>query len=593
MSIRIDVIPNQYGTRAVLLRRTWCEGRRVRHKTVANLSDLDPAVVDGFRAVLRGGIVLDDPRKAFAIRRALPHGHAAAVLGTMKRLGFRRLIGRRTERSRDLALAAVAARILDPASKLATARALDPETASTSLGTLLKLGAVTGNEMLAMLDWLLERQPWIERSLANRHLKGGNTLILYDVSSSYLEGRCCPLAAFGHNRDGKKGKMQVTYGLLCAADGCPVAVEVFAGNAGDPSTVAGQVDKVRKRFGIERVALVGDRGMLTTARIRGDLEPAGLDWISALRTGDIRKLLRSSGPGAPAPLEPEALVPDAVAEITGPDFPGERLMVCLNPRLREERRRKREELLEATEETLAAIAAAAARRKPGSANRDQAMKALGREANRRKMEKHFDIDVHDAGMDWARNRGRIEAEARLDGIYVIRTSLDAASLGPETAVEAYKSLAQVERAFLAMKTSRLRIRPVHVYSEDHVRAHVFLCMLAYHVEWHMRRRLAPLLFEDDDREGARAQRSSPVEKAEVSESAKAKADTKRTPDGLPVHSFTTLLSDLATLTLNHASIPGRPDSRFLLASEPTELQARAFALLGMDTDRDAYISVTA
>ena len=593
MSIRIDVIPNQYGTRAVLLRRTWCEGRRVRHKTVANLSDLDPAVVDGFRAVLRGGIVLDDPRKAFAIRRALPHGHAAAVLGTMKRLGFRRLIGRRTERSRDLALAAVAARILDPASKLATARALDPETASTSLGTLLKLGAVTGNEMLAMLDWLLERQPWIERSLANRHLKGGNTLILYDVSSSYLEGRCCPLAAFGHNRDGKKGKMQVTYGLLCAADGCPVAVEVFAGNAGDPSTVAGQVDKVRKRFGIERVALVGDRGMLTTARIRGDLEPAGLDWISALRTGDIRKLLRSSGPGAPAPLEPEALVPDAVAEITGPDFPGERLMVCLNPRLREERRRKREELLEATEKTLAAIAAAAARRKPGPANRDQAMKAIGREANRRKMEKHFEIAVTDDGVSWSRREERIAEEARLDGIYVIRTSLESASLGAEAAVEAYKSLASVERAFLVMKASRLRIRPVHVYSEDHVRAHVFLCMLAYHVEWHMRRRLAPILFEDDDREGARAQRNSPVEKAEVSESAKAKADTKRTPDGLPVHSFTTLLSDLGTLTLNHACLPGRPDSRFLLASEPTELQARAFELLGMDPDRDAYISVTA
>ena len=290
---------------------------------------------------------------------------------------------------------------------------------------------------------------------------------------------------------------------------------------------------------------------------------------------------------------PEALVPDAVAEITGPDFPGERLMVCLNPRLREERRRKREDLLEATERTLANIAAAAARRKPGPANRDQAMKAIGREANRRKMEKHFEIAVTDDGVSWSRREGRIAEEARLDGIYVIRTSLESASLGAEAAVEAYKSLASVERAFLTMKASRLRIRPVHVYSEDHVRAHVFLCMLAYHVEWHMRRRLAPILFEDDDREGARARRSSPVEKAEVSESAKAKADTKRTPDGLPVHSFTTLLSDLGTLTLNHASIPGRPDSRFLLASEPTELQARAFELLGMDPDRDAYISVTA
>ena len=593
MSIRIDVIPNQYGTRAVLLRKTWCEGRRVRHRTIGNLSDLDPAVIDGFRAVLKGGIVLDDPGQAFTIHRALPHGHVAAVLGTMKRLGFRRLLGRRKERHRELALAAVAARIIHPASKLATARALDPETASTSLGALLRLGPVTGNEMLDMLDWLLARQPWIERSLANRHLKDGRTLILYDVSSSYLEGRCCPLAAFGHNRDGKKGRQQITYGLLCAADGCPVAVEVFAGNTSDPATLASQVHKVRKRFGIDRVALVGDRGMLTTARIREDLKPAGLDWISALQTQDIRKLLQSPDEGAPAPLEPEALAPDAVAEITGPDFPGERLMVCLNPRLREERRRKREDLLQATERTLADIAAAAARRKPGPANRDRTIKALGRDANRRKVEKHFDITVHDAGMDWERNPDRIRAEASLDGIYIVRTSLEPAAMGAHAAVEAYKSLAGVERAFRTMKTSRLRIRPVHVYSEDHVRAHVFLCMLAFHVEWHMRRDLAPILFEDDDREAARAQRGSPVEPAEVSDRAKGKADTKRTRDGLPVHSFSTLLADLGTLTLNHASLPERPDSRFLLASDPTALQARAFELLGMDPNQDAYISVTA
>ena len=580
------LIPNRSSPPAILLREAWREGKRIRRRTVANLSKMPPALVDAIRAALDGGVVFPSLDAAVAIRRSRPHGHVAAVLGTLRSLGLVRVMGRKAGRMRDLAVAAVVARIIDPASKLATARALDPETASTSLGTLLKLGAVTGNEMLDMLDWLLERQPWIERSLANRHLKGGNTLILYDVSSSYLEGRCCPLAAFGHNRDGKRGKMQVTYGLLCAADGCPVAVEVFAGNASDPSTVSGQVDKVRKRFGIERVALAGDRGMLTTARIREDLEPAGLDWISALRTGDIRKLLKAAGPGVPAPLDPEALVPDAVAEITGPDFPGERLMVCLNPRLREERRRKREELLEATEKALEAIAAAAARRKPGPANRDQAMKAIGREANRRKMEKHFEIAVTDGGVSWSRREGRIAEEARLDGIYVIRTSLESASLGAEAAVEAYKSLASVERAFLTMKASRLRIRPVHVYSEDHVRAHVFLCMLAYHVEWHMRRRLAPILFEDDDREGARAQRSSPMEKAEVSESAKAKADTKRTPDGLPVHSFTTLLADLATLTLNEVTLPGSPDHAFPLMAKPTELQSRAFELLDIDPAKD-------
>ena len=586
MALSVDVIPNRSSPPAILLREAWRDGRRIRRRTLANLSKMPPALVDAIRAALAGGVVFASLDAAVTIRRSRPHGHVAAILGTLRRIGLVRVLGRKAERRRDLAVAAIAARIIHPASKLATARALDPETASTSLGAMLTLGPVTGNEMLDMLDWLLARQPWIERSLANRHLEGGSTLILYDVSSSYLEGRCCPLAAFGHNRDGKKGKRQITYGLLCAGDGCPVAVEVFAGNAGDPSTVALQVDKVRTRFGIDRVALVGDRGMLTTARIHADLEPAGLDWISALRTGDIRKLLRSPDRGAPAPLEPEVLVPDAVAEITGPDFPGERLMVCLNPRLRAERRRKREELLQATERTLAGIAAAAARRKPGPANRDRMIKALGRKANRRKVEKHFDITVHDAGMDWERNPDRIAAEARLDGVYVIRTSLDPAALGPEAAVEAYKSLAGVEPAFLTMKTSRLRIRPVHVYSEDHVRAHVFLCMLAYHVEWHMRRRLAPILFEDDDREGARAQRSSPVEPAEVSDGAKARADTKRTPDGLPVLGFTTLLADLATLTLNEVTLPGSPDHAFPLLAKPTELQARAFELLEIDAIPD-------
>ncbi|MYG27663.1 MAG: IS1634 family transposase, partial [Boseongicola sp. SB0677_bin_26] len=497
MALSVDVIPNRSSPPAILLREAWREGKRIRRRTVANLSKMPPALVDAIRAALDGGVVFPSLDSAVAIRRSRPHGHVAAVLGTLRALGLVRVLGRKANRMRDLAVAAVVARIVDPASKLATARALDPETASTSLGAVLGLGPVTGNEMLDMLDWLLARQPWIERSLANRHLKGGNTLILYDVSSSYLEGRKCPLAAFGHNRDGKRGKMQVTCGLLCAADGCPVAVEVFPGNTSDPATVASQVDRVRKRFGIGRVAFVGDRGMLTTARIREDLEPAGLDWISALKTSDIRKLLREGADGAPAPLVPEALVPDAVAEVTGPDFPGERLMVCLNPRLREERARKREDLLKATEEALEAIAASV--RSGRLKGREAIDRRVGRDANRRKVGKHFEIDVTDGGISWRRREGRIAAEARLDGVYVIRTSLDSASLGPEAAVEAYKSLASVERAFLTMKASRLRIRPVHVYSEDHVRAHVFLCMLACHVEWHMRRRLAPILFEDDDR----------------------------------------------------------------------------------------------
>ena len=584
MALSVDIIPNRSSRPAILLREAWREGTRIRRRTLANLSKMPPELVDAVRAALKGGIVLPSLDDAAAIRRSLPHGHVAAILGTFRSLGMERILGRDASRMRSLAVAAVAARLIDPGSKLACARALSPETASSSLGPALSLGPVDGNEMLAMLDWLRGRQPWIERSLANRHLKGESTLILYDVSSSYLEGRCCPLAAFGHNRDGKKGKKQITYGLLCAANGCPAAVEVFPGNAGDPSTLASQIAKVRFRFGISRVAIVGDRGMITSARIREDLRPADLDWISALKTADIRKLLRTRGSGG-APLAPERLIPDAVAEIASPDFPGERLMVCLNPRLREERARKREELLRATEETLREIADAAARGKPGQANRDRALKALGRRANRRKVEKHFDVEVREDGASWSRNRGRIAAEARLDGIYVVRTSLPPDAIGSDDAVRAYKSLARVERAFRTLKTSRLEVRPVFVYSEEHVRAHVFLCMLAAHVEWHMRRRLAPILFEDDDPEGAKAKRASPVEAAKVSEKAKAKADSKKTADGLPVHSMQTLLADLATLTLNEVELPAIPERPLTIVSRPTKLQERAFGLLGIDPSK--------
>ncbi len=577
MAISVDIIPNRKSPPAVLLRRAWREGKRIRRETLANLSKVPPHITEGIDAMLRGGVFVRSLDDLVRIDRALPHGHAAAALGTMRSLGFERILGRRKSRMRGLAMAAAAARIIDPASKLATARALDPETASTSLGEQLGLGRVTGNEMLDMLDWLLERQPWIEKSLANRHLRGG-TLALYDVSSSWVEGRKCPLAAFGHSRDGKKGKMQITYGLVCSGDGTPVAVEVFSGNTADPDTVRGQAEKLLRRFRVENLALVGDRGMITSARIREDLIPLGLDWISALRSADIRKLAKR-GKNAPAALDPAGLAEDQVAETVSPDFPGERLLVCLNPRLREERARKREDLLRATEQTLAEIAAAAARRRPGPKNREMTAKALGRRGNRKKVEKHFNIEIRDGGMDWSRDAAKTAAEAALDGIYVVRTSLGKESIGGEAAVAAYKSLALVERAFRTMKTSGLRVRPFHVYNEGRVKAHVFLCMLAWHVERSMREKLAPILFEDDDREAARAGRSTPVEKAEVSESAKAKAASKQTPDGLPVHSFATLMADLGTLTLNDVSLPGRPGSAFRMAARPTALQKRAFELL--------------
>ncbi len=578
MSLRIDIIPNQYGTKAVLPRRTSCEGRRVIHETVANLTHIDPAIVDGFRAVLKGGIVIDSPEQAFTIRRAYPHGHAAAVIGTMEQLGFPRLPGRRKDRNRGPAMAAAAARIIGPASEPAAARALSPEAAASSLGTMLGTGPVEGNGILAVPDWLPARQPHIERSLARRRLNGG-TLVLHDASSSCLEGRCCPLGALGHSRGGRRGKLRIVHGPLCAADGCPVAVEVLPGNTADPATVAARVRKIRSRSGIGRVALVGDRGMLATARIRGDAEPAGFDWIPALGTDGIRRPLRKGPDGEPSPP-----VPDAVAEAAGPDFPGERLMTCMDPRLRDGRRRRREALLKATEQELERIRASV------RAGRLKARKLIdrrvGRDIDSRRAGGHFEVGTGKGSIPWRRREGRTAGEAQPDGVHAIRTSLDRASMG---AVGAYRSPAGVGRAFRNGRGD-LRIRPVHVHSADHVRAHVFLCMLALYVEWHMRRRLAPILSGDDGREGARARRGPPVEPAKVPASAEAKADTKRLPDGLPAHSFATLLAGPATLALNRASFPGRPDGRFPIAAEPTAVQKKAFRLLGLDAGKETCIS---
>ena len=361
-----------------------------------------------------------------------------------------------------------------------------------------------------------------------------------------------------------------------------MAVEVFAGNTADPATVSSQVARVRKRFRIKRVALVGDRGMLTTARIREDLEPAMLDWISALKSDDIRKLLKKPKKGEEPPLRPDELQPDAVAEIASPDFPGERLMVCLNPRLREERARKREALLRSTEATLEEIARIV--RQPGSKlrGRDRINRRVGREANRRKVEKHFRITVCDDNLTWERDQGKIAAEAQLDGIYIVRTSLPAEAISPDETVSAYKSLARIERAFRSLKLSQLQVRPIYVYTADHVRAHVFLCMLAYYLEWHLRKRLAPMLFEDDDPEGAKAQRNSPIEQARVSERAQLKAITQMTETGHPAHSLRTMLRDLGNLTCNEVTLPGQPDHPFTIVAQPTPLQAEAFRRLRVE-----------
>ena len=458
-------------------------------------------LVEGFRTLLKGGVAV--AAEGIRIRRALPHGHAASVLGTIRAIGLDRLLGKPIDkRLVPLAIALIASRLISPASKLATARDLAADTAGSSLGRLLELGAVEESELYRALDWLGARQAAIETALARRHLKDG-ALVLYDVSSSWLEGRCCELARFGYSRDGKKGKLQIVYGLLCAADGCPVAVEVFEGNTADPMTLSTQIDKLKQRFGLSRVVLVGDRGMITSARIRDELKPAGLDWITALRAPQIRALLDTGA------FQLSLFDERDLAEITAPEFPGERLVVCKNPLLAEERARKREDLLQATEAALAKLADQIAR-STGPRGTDRIARAIGRIENRYKLAKLFDITVGEYGFTFARSPVRITQEARLDGFYVIRTSVEDKALAAESVVGAYKSLARVERAFRSLKTVDLHLRPIHHWLASRVRAHVFLCMLACHVEWHMRERLKPMLFDDDDPAGAARERASIV-----------------------------------------------------------------------------------
>ena len=577
----IETVPNRGSPPAILLRESYREGGRVRKRTLLNLSNWPPERIAGFKALLKGGRVVSDPpaaatgaAPAVTILRSLPHGHVAAGLGTARKIGLDRLIGPPGNRCRDLVLALAIHRLLDPGSKLAAARALSPDTAASSLGSELGLGAVDEEELYRALDWLAVRQPAIETELARRHLKGG-TLVLYDVTSSYLEGRCCPLARFGYSRDGKPGKLQIVYGLLCAPDGCPVAVEVFDGDTADPATLTAQVGKLKGRFGLDHVVLVGDRGMITSARIAEDLKPAGLDWITALRAPQIRALADGGA------LQMSLFDEREMAAVTAPDYPGERLIVCRNPRLAAERARKREELLAATERDLGRIAARVARRRQPLRGRTRIALAVGAIIDKYKMAKHFTLTIGEAGFAFARNAARIAAEAALDGLYAVRTSLPATALDDAAAVRSYKSLALVERAFRALKTVDLMVRPVYHWLAERVRAHVFLCLLAYYLEWHMRRALAPMLYDETEREVAEAQRASVVAKAARSPTALAKQTTGRTADGLPVHSFRTLIADLATLTRNILVTAGAPDSPFTIATRPTPIQQKAFHLLGL------------
>lgn len=571
----VERIPNRNSPPAILLRESYRDGGKIKKRTLANLSDWPAAKIEALRRVLRGEAVAASDPKALTLLRSLPHGHVAAALGTLHKLGLDRLLaqgGRQPKRETALCTAMIVARLVDHCSKLATSRLLDDETATCSLGQVLGLGSVDQRELYEALDWLIGQQERIEAALARRHLKNG-MLVLYDVSSTYFEGRTCALAKFGYNRDGKKGKLQIVFGLLCTAEGCPVAVEVFEGNVGDPSTLQSQITKLKQRFELDRVVLVGDRGMITAARLEETIKPAGLDWITALRAPAIRALAEAGQ------LQLSLFDKRDLAEITSPDYPGERLMVCRNPLLADERARKRGELLDATERKLHDIQTRVRRDKKPLRGKDKIGLAVGADLNHYKMAKHFVVTITDDDLTFARNTTQIDAEAALDGVYVLRTSLAPEALDATATVRAYKQLAGVERAFRSIKTIDLEVRPIHHRRSDRVRAHVLLCMLAYYLEWHMRQALKPILFDDHDPQAAEAARSSIVAKAQRSEAAHRKAATKRTDDGLPVHSFRSLLDDLATVTRNTMAMAQNPDASFVLYPQLTQIQARAFQLL--------------
>jgi hypothetical protein len=566
-------VPNRGSPPAVLLRESYREAGKVKNRTLANLSAWPEAKVDALSRVLKGQQPAAAPEGTFEITRSLPHGHVAAVLGTARALGLEELLDPAPSRRRDLVTAMVVAQVIAPDSKLAIARGLRAETAASSLGEVLGLGGCDEDDLYGAMDWLAARQQRIEDGLAARHLAGG-TLVLYDVSSAAFEGRTCPLGAIGHPKDGVRGRLQIVYGLLTSKAGIPVAIEVFQGNTGDPTTVAAQVSKVKDRFGITKVVLVGDRGMLTAARLRADLGPAQLDWITALRAPQVSKLVRDGA------LQLSLFDQQDLAEITHPGYPGERLVACKNPFLQAERARKRESLLAATEADLATITAAIQRARRPLRGKDNIALRADRVLRRRKVAKHFRVDIGEDRLSYARNQDSITAEAAPDGIYVLRTNVPDDGLDTGQVVSSYKALAHVERAFRAFNTE-LDIRPIRHRTEQRVRAHVFLRMLSYYITWHMQARLAPILFTDDDKPTADAARTSPVAPATRSPQALAKAAAKRTEDNLPVHSFNSLLADLATICLNQIrpadpALPG-----FQLITTPTPLQRRALDLLAV------------
>jgi hypothetical protein len=565
-------VPNRGSPPAILLRESYREAGQVKTRTLANLSRWPAHKVERLERALKGQPAKLERADAFDITRSLPHGHVAAVLGTARRLGVEELIDPVGSRWRNLVTAMLVGQVIAPGSKLATARGLRTQTATSSLGQVLQVSGCDEDDLYAAMDWVLARKEAIEGALAARHL-GNGTLVLYDVSSAAFEGRSCPLGAIGHPRDGVKGRLQIVYGLLCTTDGVPIAIEVFEGNTADPKTLAAQITKLKGRFGLTRVALVGDRGMLTSARINDELRPAQLDWITALRAPQIKALVEADA------IQLSLFDEHNLFQITHPDYPGERLVCCRNPALAQQRARKRDELLAATETELDKIAAATHRQRRPLRGKDTIGLRVGKVVNKFKMAKHFSINITEDSFTFSRNTDRIAAEAALDGIYVLRTSLPEPTLASHDVVLRYKGLEDVERFFRTLNTE-LDIRPIRHRLADRVRAHLFLRMLSYYLSWHMKQDLAPILFYDNDKPAARAKRADPVAAAQRSDQALAKAARKRTPDGAPVHSFASLLADLATICANQIQ-PASDMPAFTKITTPTALQRRAFELLGV------------
>ncbi|REJ38720.1 MAG: IS1634 family transposase [Microcystis flos-aquae TF09] len=570
----IEKVPNRNSPPAVLLRESYREGDQVKKRTLANLSKLPNDIIDNLKLALKGATLsmTEGIPNHFEVIRSLPHGHVMAILETIKKLGLDKIISEKSSRIRNLVVAMIVARIINPKSKLATARGFNSETGSQSLGQLLDLEKADEDELYNALDWLLEKQEKIEKHLAIKHLESG-TLVLYDVTSTYLEGNGCELGKYGDNRDKKKGKTQIVFGLLCSAKGCPIAVEVFEGNTSDCATLSGQIEKVRKGWGIENVVWVSDRGILTNSKIKELVKPIeGLDYITGLTKPQIRKL---------AEVEVIQLgLFDQVnlVEFESEDYPDERLIACRNPFIAQKNQLQREALLEAVEKELDLIVQATQREKRALKGQDKIALRVGKVLNQFKVNKYYNLEITEEGFSYQRQRELIAQETALDGVYVLRTSLESTLMDAATTVKAYKSLSQVEEAFRCYKSIDLKVRPIYHYQGDRVKAHIFLCMLAYYVEWHLKQCLAPLLFEDEEIDDG----SLNVIKASRSESAQSKERKKRNQEDFPVHSFRTLLEDLGTICLNTVECTIREGSyRFSKITRPTKLQQKALDLLGV------------